>query len=576
MAVFFIVILSCLVFTDVSCQTFQGTVSIKARWKLLFIGAVEFDVDQRLSDGWTIYMNFTDPIDNFQIWDAELISCDESKRHYVFGNKPFNVDLPAGSKLHVVIMGNANRSTNLEASAILTQEPPPVAIGELESDLANHTTYDYAKAMQLANLFYEIQRSGRLPTVRNIPWRYDSALYDMSEHGEDLTGGYYDAGDHLKFSLTIAFAMGLLSWGYIEFPDAYESHGMTDKLMTTIRWGTDYLMKCHTEKDEFIYQVGNAGLDHGYWGRPEDMTMERPAYFITSNAGEEGTEPTVGSAAALAAAAVAFKDHDPVYSITMIAHARELYDLGNKYRANYQNNGYYKSSAYGDELCYSAVWLYKATGEERYLDDAKQHYEEFGLAGRGYSFSWGDARPACQLLLYLETGDISYYEHFTSFLDKWLPGGGIPYTEKGLVFRESWGSLRYAGGVSFLALVAANEGIRANAYRRFARSQIGYILGDTGRSFLIGFGKNYPQRPHHRSSSCPEPPELCTYAALRNPGPNPHICYGAMVGGPTDLKDTYDDDRQNYYENEVTLDYNAGLLSSLAGLEHLKLTGNLE
>lgn len=31
----------------------------------------------------------------------------------------------------------------------------------------------------------------------------------------------------------------------------------------------------------------------------------------------------------------------------------------------------------------------------------------------------------------------------------------------------------------------------------FAKSQIDYILGSTGRSFLIGFGEEYPQRPHH-------------------------------------------------------------------------------
>ena len=46
-------------------------------------------------------------------------------------------------------------------------------------------------------LFYEAQRSGRLVNNR-ISFRGDSALGDKGTNGEDLTGGYYDAGDHIK------------------------------------------------------------------------------------------------------------------------------------------------------------------------------------------------------------------------------------------------------------------------------------------------------------------------------------------------------------------------------------------
>ena len=41
-------------------------------------------------------------------------------------------------------------------------------------------------------LFYEAQRSGKLPANNRIPWRGDSALGDKGANGEDLTGGYYD------------------------------------------------------------------------------------------------------------------------------------------------------------------------------------------------------------------------------------------------------------------------------------------------------------------------------------------------------------------------------------------------
>ena len=38
--------------------------------------------------------------------------------------------------------------------------------------------------------------------------------------------------------------------------------------------------------------------------------------------------------------------------------------------------------------------------------------------------------------------------------------------------------------------------------RCYARSQLGYILGDTGRSYVVGVGREPPQQSHHRDASC--------------------------------------------------------------------------
>jgi hypothetical protein len=46
---------------------------------------------------------------------------------------------------------------------------------------------------------------------------------------------------------------------------------------------------------------------------------------------------------------------------------------------------------------------------------------------------------------------------------------------------------------------AADVGISSTAYRQFAKTQINYILGDAGRSFVVGYGNNPPTHPHHRS-----------------------------------------------------------------------------
>jgi len=52
--------------------------------------------------------------------------------------------------------------------------------------------YNYRQALKLSVLFFDAQRSGKLPADNPIPWRQDSALEDGSDVGIDLSGGWYD------------------------------------------------------------------------------------------------------------------------------------------------------------------------------------------------------------------------------------------------------------------------------------------------------------------------------------------------------------------------------------------------
>ena len=89
---------------------------------------------------------------------------------------------------------------------------------------------------------------------------------------------------------------------------------------------------------------------------------------------------------------------------------------------------------------------------------------------------------------------------------------------------------------------------------------------------MVGFGTNPPERPHHRGSSCPLSPVPCGWKDFNEPGPNPHILCGALVGGP-DKNDEYKDDRTDFIKNEMATDYNAGFQSAVAGTKHLSITG---
>ena len=107
-------------------------------------------------------------------------------------------------------------------------------------------------------------------------------------------------------------------------------------------------------------------------------------------------------------------------------------------------------------------------------------------------------------------------------------------------------------------------------YTEYADKQIGYMLGDSGRSFVVGFRENFPKQPHHKASACASPPAQCDWGTFGDTSTdNPHQLNGALVGGPSAPNDYYKDDRTDYIMAEVTLDYNAGFQSAVAGLKAL-------
>ena len=95
---------------------------------------------------------------------------------------------------------------------------------------------DYARHIELSLLFYECQRSGPLPKNNRIFWRHDSLVDAGSDVGVDLTGGYYDAGDNVKFNFPGASALTLLAWSGIDFAEGYKKAGQWDYYLDAIKW----------------------------------------------------------------------------------------------------------------------------------------------------------------------------------------------------------------------------------------------------------------------------------------------------------------------------------------------------
>nr|AAU20853.2 endogenous cellulase [Reticulitermes flavipes] len=426
--------------------------------------------------------------------------------------------------------------------------------------------YDYKTVLSNSLLFYEAQRSGKLPSDQKVTWRKDSALNDKGQKGEDLTGGYYDAGDFVKFGFPMAYTVTVLAWGVIDYESAYSAAGALDSGRKALKYGTDYFLKAHTAANEFYGQVGQGDVDHAYWGRPEDMTMSRPAYKIDTS--KPGSDLAAETAAALAATAIAYKSADATYSNNLITHAKQLFDFANNYRGKYSDSitdakNFYASGDYKDELVWAAAWLYRATNDNTYLTKAESLYNEFGLGNWNGAFNWDNKISGVQVLLAKLTSKQAYKDKVQGYVDYLI--SSQKKTPKGLVYIDQWGTLRHAANSALIALQAADLGINAATYRAYAKKQIDYALGDGGRSYVVGFGTNPPVRPHHRSSSCPDAPAVCDWNTYNSAGPNAHVLTGALVGGP-DSNDSYTDARSDYISNEVATDYNAGFQSAVAGL----------
>jgi endoglucanase len=432
--------------------------------------------------------------------------------------------------------------------------------------------FNYGEALQKSFLFYEAQRSGALPSDNRIDWRGNSGLKDGADVGKDLTGGYYDAGDHGKYGFPMAASMTMLAWGVDEYRQAYQRSGQLDEALEAIKWGTDYILKAHETDAKgtktFWGQVGSHKIDVNYWESPEEMTMARPAYKIDRQ--NPGSDLAGEASAALASASMAFRSTNPGYANQLLAEAKQLYEFADKYRGKYSNSipdaaSAYASYDYKDELVWGATWLYKATGDKNYLNKAENYYQNYlgGLAPSGTQ-SWDNKSYGSAVLLAQETGKQKYRVDVEQWLDNWTDKspGGVPYTSGGLAWGGQWASLRYSANTAFVAGVYADTvNNKGGRYSKFANEQIDYILGDNPRnsSYVVGFGKNSPVRPHHRGS------HDGSWNTFRNSEPNKHVLYGALVGGPGSANDfDYKDDRADYVRNEVALDYNAAFTGAVA------------
>ncbi|KAH6833973.1 cellulase 3 [Perilla frutescens var. hirtella] len=454
--------------------------------------------------------------------------------------------------------------------------------------------HNYRDALAKSILFFQGQRSGRLPP-QEINWRASSGLSDGRLAGVDLTGGYYDAGDNVKFNFPMAFTTTMLSWNAIEY-----GKKLGPQLAATraaIRWGTDYLLKCARSSPGRLYVgVGDPNADHRCWERPEDMDTVRTVYYVSPS--NPGSDVAGETAAALAAASIVFKKVDPAYSRLLLSTAKNVMQFAMQHRGSYSDSlgsnvcpFYCSYSGYMDELLWGAAWLFRATNQVYYLNFIKS------LGGNDGTdiFSWDNKYAGARVLLArrsLVNNDETfgqYREQAEEFMCRILPNSpssSTQYTPGGLMYKMGSSNLQYVTAITSLLttyskyMATAKHTfscggllVTSKTLRNLAKRQVDYILGDNPMkmSYMVGYGSSYPRKIHHRGSSLPSvtvhPQSFGCEGGFQpyyySSNPNPNILIGAVVGGPNQ-NDFFPDERGDYSHSEPTTYINAAMVGPLA------------
>ncbi|KAJ0968457.1 hypothetical protein J5N97_025374 [Dioscorea zingiberensis] len=431
--------------------------------------------------------------------------------------------------------------------------------------LVSTQVHDYHDALSKSILFFEGQRSGKLPPNQRLTWRADSAVGDGSDAGVDLSGGYYDAGDNVKFGFPMAFTTTMLAWSLIEFGNSMplDEH---ENAAVALRWATDYLLKTISHPGKIFVQVGDPLKDHNCWERPEDMDTARTVYTVSEE--KPGSDIAGETAAALAASSMFFRSVDNEYSEML---------------------SYKMPSGFRDELLWGAAWLRRASQNDSFLSYIQDNGKTLGADDNINEFGWDNKHAGLNVLVSKEFLEAqvysleSYKASADSFMCTLVPESSsshIRYTPGGLIYKPGGSNMQHVTSIAFLLLSYANYLAKTSQFvncgsvsvgpaslRLQAKKQVDYLLGDNPMkmSYMVGYGERYPLRVHHRGSSLPSKfshPEFiaCKEGTIyyNSSNPNPNLLIGAVVGGPGE-DDVYEDDRADFRKSEPTTYINAPL-----------------
>jgi hypothetical protein len=391
----------------------------------------------------------------------------------------------------------------------------------------------YTPVVDSLLLFFQVQRCGPTnPFLHKVCHLYDvSGVKSYDENAVvDLTGGWHDAGDYVKFLSTTAYTTYMMLFAYEFEKDKFEfdnNHNGAPDILEEARVGIDWLLRCNFAKDKFITQVQDLSDHDVGWRLPEDDTLR---YMRKGYMGMGKNLVGIYSAVmALASRIWTERFYDSEFGGKLLNKAEEVYALRSKVPdVDKSPSGFYQDVHYEGKLALGAIELYLSTKQKKYLDEAETLADK---AGSDFWWSWGNINSLADYKI--AKIEPRFADYIKSNLDSFNK------TKNNSVFCEglpaSWGTTNSYLGIALQAILYKNlTGV--SIYDSLAILHRDYVLGRNpwGLSFIYNIGTRFPVNLHSQ-------------VAYFNNGRLP----GAISAGPApaDLLSKYNIDRQNNMYN---------------------------
>jgi endoglucanase len=433
------------------------------------------------------------------------------------------------------------------ALRVLDQKSLPFAIGP--------QVYDGIVDSLL--LFFRVQRCGDTGPALHQPCHPHDATNlvegaQLLNRKADVTGGWHDAGDYVKFLNTAAYSAYTLLLAYEFYPEAFDRQGGSEAdpaILQEAAVGVRWLMKLNLGGGKLITQVQDLRDHDQGWRLPENdvLSRDRPAFV------GKGKNLIGLVSAVMAFAYRTWLSRDRAFADSCLTIAEDLFSRrAEAPDVDASGSGMYRDVRFEGKLALGAVELYLATSNPRYLTEAK---ELATRAGADFWWSWGDINSYANYRL--ASVDIGFLKHIATNLS------AAERISRENVFGEAatprWGSANAMLGVALQAVLWKRLTGKSK-FDTLALRQRDYVLGTNpwGVSFLANVGKN-PARHLHSQIAYFHGGYLpgglaagpVTATALRQ--------YAIPFEGKDQYEDfqtdgaVYRDDRMDYVTNEPTI-----------------------
>jgi endoglucanase len=393
----------------------------------------------------------------------------------------------------------------------------------------------------------------------------------------DVSGGWFDAGDYLKFVQTASYVVAVMLVSVRDHADVLAASGPAD-FTSEAAYGIDWLLKMWNDSTQMLlYQVGigngSAALgitgDHErQWQLPEvddtlGMSPGNAEYYVeyrpALQAGAAGSQISPNLAGRLAAdfglCSQVYRATNATLADQCLLAGEHIFALANPTPPAQLLTAapfdYYGETSWQEDLELGAAELSKAlTGAAGDTAGLPQTDPSYYL---GQSATWGHAyvtstNDGGDTLNLYDVSALAHYELYNAMKAAGSPTS-LAITEQGLLtdlkMQLNLGvtqaktdpfelGVEYAPDYPDLAPHALGFAVTAELYAQisgdnefaaFGTQQRDFVLGANawGSSFIIGAGTVFPQCPHHRVANLA--------GALDGTSP---ILLGAIPDGPAD------------------------------------------